>query len=141
MQSLNGLSIIFYHSYSAHTRCSDINIAYQQVWGSLRLAQLCIPYSQESIILWTLDIAITPLFTLADADARVNNTCRIYILFPLADGYSFNFNMFVWMIMQSDFTGLIKKYWFRYKKIVVILSLDCSSCCRVSQLLYISKLT
>ena len=38
IQNLNGLSIIFYRSHSAHTQRSDVYIDYRQVWGSLRLA-------------------------------------------------------------------------------------------------------
>ena len=39
-QNLNGLSIVFYRSHSVHMQCSDVNTAYQQVWGSLRLAPI-----------------------------------------------------------------------------------------------------
>ena len=38
IQNLNGLSIVFYRSDSAHTRPSDVNMLYRQVWGSLKLA-------------------------------------------------------------------------------------------------------
>ena len=40
MQNLNGLSIVFYRSHSAHTQRSDVYIDYRQVWGSLRLAPI-----------------------------------------------------------------------------------------------------
>ena len=48
IQNLNGLSIVFYRSHSAHTRRSDVYIDYRQVWGSLRLA--------PNRLLLTLDI-------------------------------------------------------------------------------------
>ena len=39
---LNGLSIVFYRPQSAHTQCSDVNVNYQQVWGSLRLTPVTV---------------------------------------------------------------------------------------------------
>ena len=40
IQNLNGLSIVFYRSQSAHMRRSDVYIDYRQVWDSLRLAPI-----------------------------------------------------------------------------------------------------
>ena len=40
IQNLNGLTIVFYRSHSAHTRRSDVYIDYRQVWVSLRLAPI-----------------------------------------------------------------------------------------------------
>ena len=45
-----------------------------------------------------------------------------HILFPLADSYSFNFNVFVWMIMQSDFHKFNKEILVLLQKFEVILA-------------------